>query len=100
MTTAERVRDRSLLARVHRTLLFIHTFIGPPDAARHHGERAVELAEASGEKTIAWSAHWGLATLGGFTGQAAAVEHHLAEAQRIADELHSPVLREIGRAHV
>ena len=93
LTVAERVGDPSLLARVHRALLFLHAFIGPPDLARHHGERAIELAKASGEKTIAWSAHYGLATLLGLTGYSAALKQHLAESERLADELHSPLLR-------
>ena len=93
LAIAERVGDPSLLARVHRALLFLHAFIGPPDAARHHGERAVELAEGCGEKTVAWTVHWGLATLAGLTGNAAAMSHHLRESERLADELHSPLLR-------
>jgi DNA-binding CsgD family transcriptional regulator len=93
LAVAERVGDPSLLARVHRALLFLHAFIGPSDVARHHGERAVELAQASGEKTIAWSAHWGLATLAGLTGHAADLARHIGASERLADELHSPLLR-------
>jgi DNA-binding CsgD family transcriptional regulator len=93
LAVAERVGDPSLLARVHRALMFLHAFIGPPDVARHHGQRAVELAEAAGEKTVAWTAHWGLATLAGLTGHSAELSHHLGESQRLADELHSPLLR-------
>jgi DNA-binding CsgD family transcriptional regulator len=93
LDVAERVGDPSLLARVHRAMLFLHAFIGPPDVARHHGERAVELAEQAGEKTIVWSAHYGLATLAGLTGNAAALKYHLRESERLADELHSPLLR-------
>jgi DNA-binding CsgD family transcriptional regulator len=79
---------------VHRALLFFHFFVAlEPDAAQHDGERAIELAKASGEKTVEWSAHWGLATLAGLTGNAAAMSHHVAEAERLADELHSPLLR-------
>ncbi|MDQ3995406.1 MAG: AAA family ATPase, partial [Gemmatimonadota bacterium] len=90
---AERVGDPSLLARVHRALMLLHAFIGPPDVARHHGQRAVELAQAAGDKTVAWTAHWGIATLAGLTGHSAELSHHLSESQRLADELHSPVLR-------
>jgi DNA-binding CsgD family transcriptional regulator len=93
LAIAERVGDPLLLARVHRALLFLHAFIGPPDVARHHGERAVELAKTAGEKTVEWSAHYGLATLAGLTGNAAAMSHHIGEAERLADELHSPLLR-------
>ncbi|MDQ3949613.1 MAG: AAA family ATPase, partial [Gemmatimonadota bacterium] len=92
LAIAERVGDPLLLARVHRALLFLHAFIGPPDVARHHGERAVELAKAAGEKTVEWSAHYGLATLAGLTGYAAVMSHHIGEAERLADELHSPLL--------
>jgi DNA-binding CsgD family transcriptional regulator len=93
LAVAERVGDPSLLARVHRALMFLHAFIGPPDVARHHGQRAVELAETAGDKTVAWTAHWGLATLAGLTGHSAELSHHLGESQRLADDLHSPLLR-------
>ncbi|MFN2566175.1 MAG: AAA family ATPase [Gemmatimonadaceae bacterium] len=93
LAIAERVGDPSLLARVHRALLFLHAFLGPPDVARHHGLRAVELANLSAEKTVAWSAHWGLATLAGLTGHSAELSRHLRESERLAEELHSPLLR-------
>ena len=91
--TAERLKDPSLLGRAHRALLFLHAFIGPPDVARSHGERAVALSEKSGDKTVEWSAHYGLATLAGLTGDGAAMMRHLDRSEKIAEELQSPVMR-------
>jgi DNA-binding CsgD family transcriptional regulator len=54
---------------------------------------AIALAESSGQRNVAWSAHWALAMLGGLTGRAAEARRHLAEAHRIADDLRSPLFR-------
>ena len=83
----------ALLARVHRALLLLHVWTGPASEARAHGVRAVELAVASGERAVEWSAHWAMAIHGGLTGDAPSTAHHLAEARRLADEIRSPVLR-------
>lgn len=93
LAVAERLGDAALLARVHRALLLLHAWTGPPSAAREHGARALELAGAAGQTTVAWSAHWGLAVVGGLTGHAPDIAHHLAESDRLADQLQSPLLR-------
>ena len=67
--------------------------MGPAEQAIEHGTQAIALAEASGQRSVAWSAHWALAALGGLTGKAEDVRRHLGEAHRIADELHSPLFR-------
>ncbi|MFL5580539.1 MAG: ATP-binding protein, partial [Gemmatimonadaceae bacterium] len=85
--------DPTLLARVHRALLLLHVWTGPASEARAHGARAVALAAASGERTVEWSAHWAMAVHGGLTGDASATAHHLREAERLAEEVRSPVLR-------
>lgn len=90
---AERLGDAGLLARVHRALLLLYVWTGPPEDARRHGARAIQLAEQSGQRGVAWSAHWALAMLGGLTAHVQEVAYHLAEAQRLADELRSPLLR-------
>jgi ATP/maltotriose-dependent transcriptional regulator MalT len=90
---AEAIGDESLLARVHRALVLSYLWTGPADKARQHGRRAIELAESSGQRSVAWSAHWALAVLGGLTGNADDARRHLAEAQRVADELRSPLFR-------
>jgi tetratricopeptide (TPR) repeat protein len=51
------------------------------------------LAEQSGQRGVEWSSHWALAMLGGLTANVQDITHHLAEAQRLADELRSPLLR-------
>lgn len=93
LETATRLGDHGLLARSHRALLFLHIFLGPPETARAHGERAVALAEESGDKNVAWSAHWGLATLAGLTGNGPAMPRLLERSEQLAEELQSPLLR-------
>jgi tetratricopeptide (TPR) repeat protein len=90
---AERLGDAALLARVHRALLLLYVWTGPPQLARKHGARAIVLAEQSSQRGVEWSAHWALAMLGGLTASVEDISHHLAEAQRLADELRSPLLR-------
>jgi len=90
---ATELNDDALLARVHRALLLLYVWTGPAAKAQEHGQRAIAIAEASGQRTVAWSAHWALAMLAGLTGNAEDVRRHLGDAQRIAEELRSPLLR-------
>ncbi|MBI4410313.1 MAG: AAA family ATPase, partial [Gemmatimonadetes bacterium] len=93
LSLAERLGDRSLLARAHRALLMLHIWTGPPERAREHGARAVALAHECGRRAVECSVHWGLAVLEGLTGDAQASARHLRESERIAEELRSPLLR-------
>jgi DNA-binding CsgD family transcriptional regulator len=93
LATATALGDQALLARVHRAMLLLHVWTGPAAVARTHGERAATLAAASGERTLEWSAHWAMAIHGGLTGDAVSTAQHVREAQRLAEELRSPVLR-------
>jgi DNA-binding CsgD family transcriptional regulator len=90
---AERIGDTALLARVHRARLLLYVWTGPAEKAREHGTRAIELAEASGQRAVAWSGHWALAFFAGLSGDAQTMSRHLSEANRLADELRSPLLR-------
>lgn len=92
LETAERLSDDALLARAHRALLFLRSFGGPPEAARAHGERAVALSQQIGDRNVEWSAHWGLATLAGLTGDGVACVRHIGLCEKIADDLGSPLL--------
>jgi tetratricopeptide (TPR) repeat protein len=92
LATAERVDQLPLLARGHRMLLMLHLWTGPAHRAWTHARRAVELAERTGERNLAWSAHFLSAVLGGLTSNTAALATHLAEATRLAQELASPLL--------
>jgi DNA-binding CsgD family transcriptional regulator len=74
-------------------MLLLHLWTGPVVDARAHGERAVALAADSGELLVEWSAHWAMAILGGLTGDAASTAHHVRESERLAEAIHSPVLR-------
>lgn len=82
-----------LLARAHRQLLMLHLWSGPAHRAWAHARSAVALAEQSGERNLAWSAHWSAAVLAALTANNAALQKHLTEAARLADELHSPMLQ-------
>ena len=93
METAERLGDQAVLARAHRALLFLHIFLGPPETALAHGERALALGEATAERTVVFSAHYGLAALAGLTGKSTAAVHHIERSEQLAEELQSPVLR-------
>jgi len=93
LAIASALGDDGLLARVHRALVLLYVWSGPAEKAREHGRRAIALAEASGQRSAAWSAHWALAMLGGLTGESDDVRRHLADANRIADELRSPLYR-------
>ena len=84
--------DPGTLARVHRALLQLHIWTGPPRVAREHGVRAAELAARAGDPVLAFSVQWALAVLEGLTANADGVDRHREEAQRIAEQLHSPVL--------
>ena len=90
---AERLGDAFLLARAHRTQLLFNLWTGRTELAYKHAESARELAAASGQRVLEWLAQWALATLEGLTGESEACARHLAEAERLAEELDSPVFR-------
>jgi len=93
LPTAEQLADDALLGRVHRALLQLYGWSGDSALAREHGARALSHAGASGDKSVAWSVHWAMATLEGLTGNSAGVEFHRREAARLAEQLRSPVLQ-------
>ena len=90
---AERLDQLPLLARAHRQLLMLHLWSGPAHRAWAHARSAVALAEQSGERNLAWSAHWSAAVLAALTANNSALQRHLGEATRLADELRSPMLQ-------
>ena len=92
LAAAERTGDRSLLARAHRALLLLYAWTGPAAVAREHGERALALAESTGDKMLAWTAHWGMGLLAGLTSDAPAVAAHIAECEKLEEQLRSPLL--------
>ncbi|HYD51336.1 MAG TPA: AAA family ATPase [Gemmatimonadaceae bacterium] len=92
LALAESLGEPRLLARAHRALLLLLVWTGPADAAREHGARAIALSAAAGDRASEWSVHWALAILAGLTGHATEVARHLADAERLAAELHSPLL--------
>jgi len=92
MAMAERHGGDALLARVHRSFALTYLWMGASDQARDHATRALAHAQAGDEPAVAWSAHWSLAALAGLTGDTAATALNIAQAERIATELRSPVL--------
>ena len=93
LTMAESIGDQALLARVHRALLLLYTWTGPSDVAYSHGRTALAMSETSGDREVAWSAHWAMSVLEGFSGNAEGVVSHRHEAERLANELRSPLLQ-------
>ncbi|HUQ81242.1 MAG TPA: AAA family ATPase [Gemmatimonadaceae bacterium] len=92
LAIAERLADAGMLARIHRALMQLHMFAGRGAEARTHGERAIRFAGLSAERAVEWSAHWGIAVLAGLTGNASELARHVREAERIAEDVGSPVL--------
>jgi len=90
---AEAIGDGQLLARVHRSLALLHVWIGPPEMADVHARRSIELAREAGDLSAQFWARWGLAVLWGMTGDTTRMVAETAEANRLANELRSPVLR-------
>ncbi|NNL31399.1 MAG: AAA family ATPase [Gemmatimonadetes bacterium] len=90
---AQEVGDPALLARVHRALTLLHIWVGPPEAAEEHGNRAIELAQEVGNLAIEFWARWGLAVLTGMRGDTEAMAKAITDVSKIADRARSPVLR-------
>jgi len=89
---AEQTGEQALLARAHRALLLMYAWTGPASVAREHGEKAMALADSSGNMMLAWTAHWGMGLLAGLTTDAPAVATHIAECERLEEQLRSPLL--------
>jgi DNA-binding CsgD family transcriptional regulator len=92
LTVAEALGDVRLRARVRHALLIIYAYAGPADVANDLARHVLTDAEAVGDLGFAWGAHHATAVLACFTANAEAVAHHVAEGDRIARALHSPLL--------
>jgi tetratricopeptide (TPR) repeat protein/DNA-binding CsgD family transcriptional regulator len=90
---AEETGEAALLARVHRALTLLRVWVGPPEAAIEHGERAIELARQVGDPGIEFWARWGLAVLTGMRGDTERLREAIREVDALADKMRSPVLR-------
>jgi DNA-binding CsgD family transcriptional regulator/tetratricopeptide (TPR) repeat protein len=86
------VDNDALLSRAHRALLLLYAWTGPLEQAREHGMKAIAHAEAAGQRMLEWTAHWGMALLTGVQGDAGGVVEHIAASDRLAEEMHSPIL--------
>ncbi len=85
-------RNDALLSRAHRALLLLYTWAGPLELAREHGVKAVAHAETAGQLMLEWTARWGMALLEGISGDEPAFVKQLAAADRLAEQMHSPLL--------
>ena len=92
LVVAKQIGNKALLARAHRSLLLLYAWTGPVAVSREHGEKAIAFAEASGEAMLEWTAHWGMGLLAGLTTDGPQVLHHIAECQRLEEQLRSPLL--------
>src|SRR4051812_26077265 len=89
---ASGVDNEALLSRAHRALLLLYAWTGPLELAREHGAQAIVHAEASGQRMLEWTAHWGMALLAGVSGDAESVVSHIKASERLADHMRSPLL--------
>lgn len=92
LEVAERLGDVGLRGRVQRALLILYAYAGPADVANGIAKRVLADAETAGDLALAWGAHHATAVLACFTANASVVALHVAEADRIAKVLHSPLL--------
>jgi ATP/maltotriose-dependent transcriptional regulator MalT len=90
---ATNLGDPGLLARVHRALALLYVWVGPPEKAVEHGERAIVFADEIGDLSVAFWARWGLAVLAGMRGDTVAMMRGVEEINALADEARAPVLR-------
>ncbi len=89
---AEEIQNPVILAQAHRALVLLHIWTGHPDRVRAHADRAMELAKSSGALNVEFWTHWSLAVLEGLLGNTQAMAKCVKEANRVAQELRSPVL--------
>ena len=89
---AEELQDPVILAQAHRALVLLHIWTGHPNLVRAHAEQALHLAKDSGALSVEFWTHWGMAVLEGLLGNTQAMAECVAEANRVAVELRSPVL--------
>jgi DNA-binding CsgD family transcriptional regulator len=92
LAVAEELQNPVILAQAHRALVLLHIWTGHPDRVRAHGERAMTLAKSSGALSVEFWTYWGLAVLEGLLGNTEEMADHVKEANRVAQELRSPVL--------
>lgn len=85
--------EPALLARVHRALMLLHVWTGPAELARRHGEEAIRLAHDTEDRTLVFSAHWGMGVLEGLRGNSEGLTDQIGRMRSIAEEIDSPVLR-------
>jgi ATP/maltotriose-dependent transcriptional regulator MalT len=74
-------------------LALLHHWVGPPERAKEHAERAIALARQIGDTSIEFWARWGLAVLEGMRGDTVGMGRAVDQVNALADGARSPVLR-------
>jgi DNA-binding CsgD family transcriptional regulator/tetratricopeptide (TPR) repeat protein len=93
LALAEQQQDLPLQSQIHRVLLLLHTWMGPPEVARQHGAHSLEISQRTGDVALACSTHWALAVLEGLTGNLTSMAGHIRRSEQLADEIRSPLHR-------
>lgn len=89
---ASNLEDQGLLARVHRALALVNTWIGETEEARSHGLRAVELGREAHDPAVVFWGQWALASLEGLVGGPGPMRPWLDAVRETADGLGSPLM--------
>ncbi len=92
LALGEQLGDAGIMARAHRALALLETWVGEAEQARRHGWKAVELSRVTHDDHVAFWGRWALAALEGLTGDITTMQELMEEARTIAQDLHSPVL--------
>ncbi|HUF75241.1 MAG TPA: AAA family ATPase [Longimicrobiales bacterium] len=90
---AQELGEPGALARVHRALALLRIWVGPPDEAREHAERAIALAKQVGDLSIEFWARWAIAILEGMRGEIVQMTTAIEKVDQLAKSARSPVLR-------
>lgn len=92
LALARQHHDAATQTRAHQALALHDMWTGRTSEARAHAWEAIEGATASSDLSGAFICHWGLALLEGLTGNLEEMRVRIAEARRLAEALHSPIL--------
>jgi DNA-binding CsgD family transcriptional regulator len=80
-----------LQARAHRGLLLLHTWMGPPEVAEEHAERAHALVGDLADPRLVWSVRWARAVFYGLTGKGDAFAAEVEGLREAEEALRSPI---------
>ena len=93
LAIAKKTENLPMLAQAQSALVRLKIWTGDLSQVREHGEEALRLAEAARDPGVAFWSHWALAVAEGLFGNLAETARRIAETERIAKEVGSPVLQ-------